>query len=171
MKRLFLLLLPILLLVGCDSSDPAPEPVAATVLVASQGNFSDGDGSVTAYDPEAGTAAEVLGDLGSIIQSIELAGDRLFVLANSGGRVEVFDPSGSTRIGRIEVASPRYLTLVSAGKAYVTSLLYDRPSEVIVINPNTLARLDTIEVGGWAEGIAVAHGRAYVATGAFGASS
>lgn len=172
MRRLFLLLLlPALLLVGCDAADPAPEPVAATVLVANQGNFSDGDGSVTAYDPETETAAEAITDLGTIIQSIELAGERLFVLANTGGRVEIFEPGGGTRLGRIEVESPRYLALAGPEKAYVTSQFYDRPSEVAVLNPATRERLGTVEVGGLAEGIAVAHGRAYVATGAFGASS
>lgn len=170
MRYLLLLVLP-LLLVACDSADPEPEPITSAVLVANQGNFSDGDGSVTAYDPETETATERIGDLASIVQSIELAGDRLFVTANTGGRVEVFDASGDTHLGRIEVESPRYIALAGSDKAYVTSQHYDRPSEVVVFDPNTLERANTVEVGGFAEGIAVASGRAYVATGAFGAST
>ena len=169
MRYLLLLVLP-LLLVACDSADPDPEPIASAVLVANQGNFSDGDGSVTAYDPETGTATERIGGLASIVQSLTLAGDRLFVTANSGGRVEVFEPRSGERLGRVEVESPRYVALAGA-KAYVTNLHYDRPSEVVVFDPGTMARTGTVEVGGFAEGIAVTSGRAYVATGAFGAST
>ncbi len=170
MRYLLVLVLP-LLLVACDSADPEPEPTASAVLVANQGNFSDGDGSVTAYDPATGTATERIGGLASIIQSVELSGERLFVTANSGGRVEVRAARSGERLGLVEVESPRYVAEAGQGKAYVTSLLYDRPSEVVVFDPNTMERTGTVEVGGFAEGVAVASGRAYVATGAFGAST
>ena len=170
MRYLVLLILP-LLLVACDSNDPAPEPGASAVLVANQGNFSDGDGSVTAYDPETGTATERIGGLASIVQSVELSGDRLFVTANSGGRVEVRSARSGERLGLVEVESPRYVASAGPNKAYVTSLLYDRPSEVVVFDPSTQEVAGTVEVGGFAEGIAVTNGRAYVAIGAFGAST
>src|SRR5690606_8052569 len=148
MRYLVLLILP-LLLVACDSNDPAPEPGASAVLVANQGNFSDGDGSVTAYDPETGTATERIGGLASIVQSVELSGDRLFVTANSGGRVEVRSARSGERLGLVEVESPRYVASAGPNKAYVTSLLYDRPSEVVVFDPSTQEVAGTVEVGGF----------------------
>ena len=177
MRYLLLLILPLFLAacdsatdVGCDNDADCPLTTSA-VLVANQGNFSDGDGSVTAYDPETETASERIGGLASIIQSIELSGDRLFVTANTGGRVEVRSARSGERLGLVEVESPRYVASAGPNKAYVTSLLYDRPSEVVAFDPATMEVTGTVEVGGFAEGIAVASGRAYVPTGAFGAST
>jgi outer membrane protein assembly factor BamB len=177
MRYLLLLVLPLLLVacdsatdVGCDNDADCPLTTSA-VLVANQGNFSDGDGSVTGYDPETETATERIGGLASIIQSLALSGDRLFVAANTGGRVEVRSARSGERLGQVEVESPRYVASAGLNKAYVTSLRYDRPSEVVVFDPATQEVTDTVEVGGFAEGLAVSHGRAYVATGAFGAST
>lgn len=180
MRYLLLLALPILL-VACDSDDPAPDeclegdclPPPATVFVGNQGNFTAGDGSVTVYDPERDEATEPITDLGSIVQSVTAAFGRLYVTANSGGRVEVYETTSGSyeRVGRVEVENPRYVALDGDnGRLYVTSQLYDRPSEVIVADAATFEVLEAVQVGGFAEGIAVAGDRVFVATGAFGAT-
>lgn len=160
---------------ACDSSDPDdPEVGPATVFVGNQGNFTDGDGSVTAYDPERDAASEPIRDFGSIVQSIASDGLNLYVAANTGGRVDVYPfgtegSLGGDRIGQIPVENPRYVVF-GEGKVYVTSQLYDRPSEVVVADAATFEVLETVEVGGFAEGIAVRGDRVFVATGAFGAT-
>jgi hypothetical protein len=184
MKRLALLLCLPLLLTACDSTtDPVPEcvpdaltdclPPPATVFVGNQGNFSEDDGSVTVYDPEREEVTEPITDLASIVQSVTTLLGRLYVTANTGGRVEVYDTSTGSyeRIGRIEVENPRYVAVDGArGRLYVTSQLYDRPSEVAVVDRQSLEVIETVEVGGLAEGIVVAGDRVFVATGAFGAT-
>ncbi len=178
MKRFLLLILP-LLLTACDSTDTGCgedadcPPARAVVFVGNQGNFSDGDGSVTIYDPEAERTTEPITGLGSIVQSVAVHGGRLYVTANTGGRVEVYDATSSSyeRIGRIEVENPRYVAFDgSRGRLWVTSQLYDRPSEVAVVDAETYEVLETVEVGGLAGGIVAIGERVYVATGAFGAS-
>jgi DNA-binding beta-propeller fold protein YncE len=176
-----LLILP-LLFTACDSTtdtgceggadDCLPPP--ATVFVGNQGNFTDGDGSVTTYDPESDAAAEPIGDFGAIVQSIATDGQNLYVAANTGGRVDVYrldTESGLSdgRIGQIPVENPRYLAFTE-DKVFVTSQLYDRPSEVVVADAATFEVVATVEVGGFAEGIAVRGDRVFVATGAFGAT-
>ncbi len=180
MRRLALLLCLPLLLTACDSTtDPGPEcddtadclPPRATVFVGNQGNFTAGDGSVTVYDPESDEAAERITDLASIVQSVEVAFGRLYVTANTGGRVEVYDAGSFERVGRIEVENPRYVALDGArGRLYVASQLYDRPSEVVVVDGQSLEVIETVEVGGLAEGIVFVDDRVFVATGAFGAT-
>lgn len=177
MKRLLFLLACTLAFAACDSGDSGEcddtadcFPPQAGVLVGNQGNFTDGDGSVTAYDPETEQATEVIADLGSIVQSVASHSGRVYVTANTGGRVEVYEArdSGYERVGRIEVENPRYVAFDGGrGRLWVTSQLYDRPSEVAVVDIQTLEVTETVEVGGLAEGIVVSGDRVYVATGAF----
>lgn len=171
-----LALLTLLLFVtaGCDllgGDDGEDERVTEGIYIANQGDFGTGNGSVTRYDPSTGAVATPVSGLGTIIQSIALYDDALYVLSNTGSRVDVFDAEGSARIGQIPVTNPRYMAAVSPTKAYVTSQLYSGPSMVTIVNPQTLARVDSIIVGGSAEGIALVGKRAFVATGAFGATS
>jgi YVTN family beta-propeller protein len=161
----------------CDSSDPDCQPPPAdadAVFVVNQGNFSSGNGTVGRYDPTSGEV-DSTDALGSLLQSATLYDGRIYVAANTGNRVDVFDAATFQRVLQLPVASPRYLAFVSPTKAYVTSQFYDfggavRPDLVTVVNPQTGATLDTVQVGGNAEGIAVVVGRAYVATGAFSES-
>lgn len=181
--RYLLLVLP-LFFFACDSAPELPPdeclgdaadclPAPAAVFVGNQGNFTAGDGSVTVYDPESGEATEPITGLGSIVQSVSVVLGRLYVTANTGGRVEVYEAiSGAyEHLGRVEVESPRYVALDGdRGRLYVTSQLYDRPSEVVVVDADSLEVIETVEVGGFAEGVVVAGDRVFVATGAFSAT-
>lgn len=182
MKRFLLLLCLAFSLAACDSTgsegcddtadaDCALPPQA--VFVGNQGNFRAGDGSVTVYDAQRDSVLAPITDFASIVQSVSLLSTRLYVTANTGGRVEVYDvvSGGYERIGRIEVENPRYVALHGElGRLYVTKQLYNRPSEVAVVDARTLEIVETVEVGGLAEGVVVAGDRVFVATGAFGAT-
>lgn len=179
MQRLALLLCLPLLLTACDSTstecgnDADCPPPRATVFVGNQGNFTAGDGSVTVYDPTSEEATEPIADLASIVQSVSVNFGRLYATANTGGRVEVYDVTSSSydRIGRIEVENPRYVALDGGrSRLYVSKQLYDRPSEVAVVDAQSLEVVATVEVGGFAEGIVFVDDRVFVATGAFGAT-
>lgn len=182
MRYLLLLTLPFLL-IACDSNEPAPDeclgdpadclPPPASVFVGNQGNFAAGDGSVTVYDPTSGEAGEPITDLGSILQSVLVSEGRLYVAASTGGRVEVYDAADGTyqHLGRVEVENPRYVAHDGRrGRLHVTSQRYDRPSAVVIADAQTLEVIETVEVGGLAEGVVVAGDRVFVATGAFGAT-
>lgn len=180
MKRFFFVLALPVFLIACDSSQPGEcddaadcFPPPAALFVGNQGAFGEGDGSVTTYDPNTEQTEEPVKGLGSIVQSVAVHSGRLFVTANTGGRVEVYEIDGSTyeRVGRIDVENPRYVAHDGASnRLWVTSQLYDRPSEVAVVDAQTYEVLETVEVGGLAEGIVAVGNRVYVATGAFGAT-
>lgn len=179
MKRLLLILCAALFFTACDSSNDPGEcddtadciPPPATVFIGNQGNFTAGDGSVTVYDSDGGEASEPITNLASIVQSVSVGFGRVYVTANTGGRVEVYDATSFERVGRIEVENPRYVALDGErGQLWVTKQLYDRPSEVVVVDTQSLEVVETVEVGGFAEGIVVAGDRVFVATGAFGAT-
>jgi YVTN family beta-propeller protein len=175
-RRLFLFAFASLLsvaLVGCDllgSEDDAPTTVTSGVYVANQGQFGPGTGSVSVYNPQSDSvSSRAIGGLNSIVQSIALRNNRLYLTANTGGRLDIFSPSSLAPVGQVsqEMPSPRYIAFPSARKAYVTNLFDD--VSVVDLTSNTVT--DTIVTGGSPEGITVAGNRVYTALGAFGASS
>jgi len=174
--RLAAVLVSVLVAVAaCDSSEPEDVgPVISGVLVANQGNFSDANGSVTAYDPVGQTVAQVLTDLGSTVQSLSVRGNVLFVLSNSANRIEVVALDQSFPRTVIEnVLSPRYMAFISHDKAYVSSLFASPDvftgGKVTVLDVTAGTVIDEIAVGDNPEGIALVGTRAFVANSGFGA--
>jgi DNA-binding beta-propeller fold protein YncE len=159
---------------GCDNAttcDAGCGPADVEVFIANQGNFLAGDGALARYDPEAGRVDSTTA-LGGLVQSATFHDGRIYVVVTTSNRVDVFDAGSLTRVAQISVAAPRYMAFVSDSKAYVTSQFYDfggsvRPDLVTVVNPETGATLDTVQVGGNAEGLAIVGSRAYVTTGGF----
>lgn len=180
--RYLIALLVLLTFTGCDllgSEEDEGEPAAANVVVANQGNFTAGNGSLSFYDPRTEEAtAQAVTDLGSVVQSAYAHDGSVYVLENSGGEVTRFDfASGGSRSvnGQVRVDGPRYMAISDDGLGYVTGQAYDADfnvtSTVTAIDLETMQVIATVNVGGAAEGIALSGGRAYVATGAFGAST
>jgi len=170
-----------LLLTGCDllgGDDDDTVPSSTSIFVANQGNFSDANGSISTFDPQTGTnAPQAIGPdvLGSTVQSLVVSGDRLFVVSNTAGRVDGFDPASLSRTAQSDAVfdNPRYLSVVTENKAYVTDQSFEGPSsiDVLDLSSSDLPRQKQIEVSGSPEQITLAGDRAYVALGAFGATS
>lgn len=157
---------------GCDllgSEDENEETGATGVYVVNQGNFADANGSITIYDPDTETvSAEAIENFGSILQSITFHDGMLYVLGNSGDRIDVVDAVTNARVAQISgVVSPRYMAVGPNGKAYVTNF-YGAPGAftggmVTVIDLDTHQKRKEIQVGSNPEGVTVAGNLAYVA--------
>ncbi len=174
MRRLFLL--PLLLaLAACDSSG---DDTTAAVYVGNQGIFSDNGGSVTAYDPEAGTAtADAVANLGGLVQNLKVRGGRLYVFLNfddsfttGRGRIDVVDLETGERTQQIDVPAPRDWAVVD-GTAYVSNLYGQSLTPVYLATGQTGP---SVRVGVHPEGVAAVGNRVYVAgygsnDGGFGA--
>ncbi|MFW5972894.1 MAG: YncE family protein [Bacteroidota bacterium] len=174
-QRLFfpLFVSAVLFTPGCDLLGTDDEaPFSQGVYIGNQGDFGTGNGSVSFYDPASNTATTVISDLESIVQSIELHGGRLYVAANTAGRVDVFDAASRDRIGTVEgLVSPRYMAF-SNDRLFITNL-YDASGTfsggtVTVAGLDDLSLEREITVGNNPEGIAAAGSRIYVANQGFG---
>lgn len=180
---LLLSLVPVLslLAMGCDLVGETPssdDRFLSGVYVANQGNFDDGSGSVTIYDPASQQAQQgAVDNLRSIVQGIALEDTTLLVMANSGARVDVFSSNGPTQTAQVNgVNSPRYAAFTGPSTAYVTdqspfqSAL--RPAvRVVALDASTPQVVSSIRVSGTPEGITVSGRHAYAALGAFGATT
>jgi YVTN family beta-propeller protein len=153
---------------GCDSSDPDTNvaDAEAVVLVANQGNFADGNGSITQYDPATGEVVTLLSEPNSIIQSMDVDGGLLYITMNTGDRVDVIDVERGLVGQVVDVPSPRYMAWADAARLLVSNL-YDNAVSILDV-PSSMV-VSRVDVGPNPEGIAVYAGMAYVANHGFGA--
>lgn len=173
----FLTLILAVVLSGCDllgenEAEDTPAVSTAGVYVANQGNFGDGNGSVTFYTPEdENSQPTFISDLQSTVQGIAISDSSLLVMSNSAARIDVFAADDATQEAQItELSGPRYATIAEEETAYVTDQAFAGPSSVRVLDRSgTEPQLSsTIEVSGTPEGITTAGSRVYAALGAFG---
>ncbi|MCY3629191.1 MAG: T9SS type A sorting domain-containing protein [Bacteroidota bacterium] len=140
------------------------------VYIANQGNFSDGNASITRYDLSTRQAEQVLSNFGTIVQSITLHGNFGYIASNTSNNVDILDLSTNMRVGQIrEVASPRYISVVGQDKAYVSEQL--DPGKVKVLNLQSRTVSGSVDTGSRPEDIAVAGSRAFVANSGWGSDS
>jgi DNA-binding beta-propeller fold protein YncE len=175
-SRLFpVAVLIFILFSGCDVISDPPIDEDARLFVGNQGNFSSGNGSVSAIHLETWRVSTPIQDLESIVQSLLIHDERLFVMSNTGQRLDAFDAASTQRLGHAAgLISPRYAA-VSGEHVFVTNLFADAESYsggvVSVVNLQSLQRTGSIEVGDHPEGIAAQAGRVFVANHGFGFGS
>jgi len=159
MKRWPILLLMLLLAAcepdGPDDDLPGPDPDDVVLLVGNEGNFLWGNASLTRINLTTGTlqqdAFTAVNEIpvGDVLQSMTLHGDRLFLVVNNSGKMEVVHPRTLESLGTVTgLNSPRYMLPVSSGKAYVTDLY---ANAISIIDPQSLTVTGSIPCPGWTE--------------------
>ena len=127
--------------------------------------FSDGKYVRNAF--EQMNPEQVLG-LGDVGNDIAIYKDRLWIVINNSGLVEVVDPEDETHIATVKVPSPRQIAF-EGDFAYITSYsgaYYggpDRIGAVYKVSTRSFEAVDSVHVGYQPEGIAGHNGRLYVA--------
>ena len=171
----------LLFISGCDiintknDDDDEGGIVANSLLIGNQGEFGAGNGTITRYDPATNSAVTAFRDLETIIQSIEVDGDLLFIAANTGGRIDILNHKSGEFVAQVEgLISPRYMS-VGADEIYVTNLYGSTETftggVVSVIDRSTYRHITEIQVGDNPEGIARVGNRVFVANQGFGYGS
>ena len=174
-QRFSILITSVLLLglTGCGlfqpEDDPPVEQTTAGIYILCEGAFGAGNASLWRLSGDLdSTTAKVyqrlteqpLGDTG---QSLTVEGDRLYIVMNGSGTIEVLDLSGEAVIfvGSVDLpgASPRELAVLG-GSGYVTA--WGIPG-VLVIDLATLAVTDTIHLAALPEDILAYDNHLYVA--------
>ena len=161
---------------GCDAlaDDEPAGPRVAGVVVANQGNFTPANGSLTAYDPETGTAnAAARTDLASTLQGLLVRDGRLYVAADKAGRVDVLDARTLATVGQAAGLPSVRSFAVARGTLYATNL-YGADfagGYVTPIDLATNAKGTPIRVGDHPEGVAAVGDRVFVANHGFGAGT
>lgn len=159
-------------LLGCDllGSNSESEVVTSGVYVANAGGFGNGNSSVTIYDPTTKQTQNVPSSgagFSSYIQSLQVTADQFYLLFGETNRVGVFEMESTEQVGQIStVRNPRYMATIE-NTGYVTGQEYgpDASPKLYQADLSTHELLDSVEVGGTPEGVAVRNTRVYVALG------
>lgn len=133
-----------------DDDNQVAQPYENGVFVLNEGAFNAGNASVSFINPSTKAvsndifAAANNRPLGDVAQSISFWKDYAFVLVNNSQKIEVVEAATFKSVGTISnLASPRFMQVVSDTKAYVTNIF---SNEITVINPSTFAHVSTISV-------------------------
>ena len=89
--------------------------------------------------------------LGDVFQSISLINDKLFLVVNNSGKIEVTDPNSITSVATITgLTSPRNITKVDENNALVTDLYANK---IHIVNLDEYTVSGNMPVSGWTESI------------------
>ena len=122
------------------------------VFIAHEGNFLGGNASLSFLNKNNGTMANGVFTavntipLGDVAQSMTIYGDKGYIVVNNSGKIEVVNLDDLSSAGTITgLSSPRYVSIVSSSKAYVSDLF---SGAITIFDPQTLATSGTIAVSG-----------------------
>ncbi len=181
MQKLFLLIIPLVLLSGCIQ-DPHPAADKNKVslrgaFILNEGNFGKSNSSLSFYDFEKNTVQNNIfkningRNLGDIAQSMTIIDTLGFILVGNSGKIEVISINTWKSVATINLlpgSSPRNLADGGNGKLYLTDLWRN---VVTVLDKSTYKEETIIPVGSSPDEILVHKGKAYVANGGYGFSN
>jgi YVTN family beta-propeller protein len=170
MKKIIVLLVLVTLVVSCKKNEDSPNGSFLTgdgVFIINEGNFMGGNGSLSFYSYDSlkiynDLFADVNGrPLGDVPNSMEINGDKAYIVVNNSGKIEVIKKSTLESVNTIPgLISPRNIAFVSSAKAYVTSMYSD---SLIIINLSDNSVSGYIDLRRSSESVVVAGDKTFVA--------
>jgi hypothetical protein len=150
-KKLFYIALLILsgvfIISSCkkdEDNTSIPIKTDQRVFIVNEGPFQSGSGSLSIYYRDTEEVDNQVFEgvngfaLGNLVQSISVHQDKIYIVVNNAGRIEVAAKDELVSSGAIEgINLPRYFLGVDAFKAYVTS--WDNKVYILDLNSNTIS--------------------------------
>lgn len=174
---------------ACDNTEEAPKPVGKYekgLFLSNEGNFGDGNGSISYYNPETDELTNEIfklensRPLGDVVQSITISNVKYtinlngvekdyvhaVICVNNSNKVEIVNALDFKEIATIDVDQPRYAA-IKEDKAYVTSWADGGTVKIIdLLNKELIA---SVVVGAGPEAALITNDKLYVAnSGGFG---
>lgn len=152
-----------LFLVSCNKKEVGPQcptceeditPTTTDVLIGCEGNFGWGNASITRYDPiSKSVSQQIFQNIngfapGDVLQSFATWENKLFIIMNNSGKIEIIDTASYQYQGTISgLNSPRFM-VASQNTGYISDL-YNNGVYVVDLTTNQVT--DTIITGRWSE--------------------
>lgn len=167
----------LLLLTACQRPEPTEEIPVGTdfrqqLLVANEGPFQNGSGTITAYVPGENAVQDVYQStnpeqppLGNILQSIYRDENRSWLVINNAARVVVADSRTLKHLHTIEgFESPRYFQPLNEQTGVVSQWGNDlRTGSLAFVDLESMEIMEKLEVGPGPEAMVLRGNRLYVA--------
>ncbi|NLE33610.1 MAG: hypothetical protein GX622_00740 [Bacteroidales bacterium] len=160
-------LLTLTVVTACETIDePSLFPEGEGFFILNEGNYTQGNGSVSFYSAETGNIYNNLFStsnqraLGDIPSFMAVDGNRGFIVVNNSGTIEAVDIRTMESLGTITgLDSPRQM-IISGNEGYVSSLQSDR---VTVIDPDRIEKTGWLDIGSTTEAMVISGGRLFSA--------
>ena len=152
MKKIFLIILSLFLLISCQNQAVEPKENTSWVFVANEVNYGASNGSISMIDDYGNVFETVI--LGDIVQSLTVYNNKLIVLINNSNKIKIYDiTSNGLSMPGIEIdtdnSSPREMVVLD-GMVYFSNWI---TSDVKRFNLTTYSIDASISVGAMPEGI------------------
>ncbi len=143
---------------ACEKpKDPTPTgQYSQGIFVINEGSFGNTSGTITHFDRQGTTTDRIFfaanqRDLGDVVQSLVLEGDKGYIVVNNSNKIEVVDAHTFVEVAQITgLRLPRYCLPVSSTEAYVTEWGTDGLTGSLAridLATNTIAERYPIEMG------------------------
>jgi DNA-binding beta-propeller fold protein YncE len=122
--------------------EPGTNAIADRLYVVCEGSLGNGNSSLGMYDLQSGHFFEDVykaannTQVGDVLQSLTEIDGNLFLCVNNSDKILVVNKAEHKLLAEIPVPKPRYITVVSPTKAYVSTLFSNR---VYIINPAAMS--------------------------------
>ena len=155
---------------------PVDKGYSEGVLIANEGSFGGGNGSVSYYDAEKDSVINNLFKtvnnipLGDVVQSIYRGETNTYACVNASNKIEVIDSKTFESVASIlNIPLPRF-SIEKDGKLYVSC--WGNGGQIKVIDASNNTVIDSIMVGTGPEGLSIVGRKLYVAnSGGFSVDS
>jgi len=141
---------------GCKEDELPPEVTiqGSELIIANEGNFGWGEGTISTYDPDSKTVQNEVyksgngSSLGNVLHSISSINGQYFFVVNNSGKVVITDTHFIEQAEITDLTSPRNIYRINDSKVYITDLYADAIS---VLNIHTLEVVKKIPTNGHSE--------------------
>ncbi len=170
MKKIVKFVILSLAVISCSKNGQLPISTytfGGGVFIVNEGNYTAGNGSLSMYSYDSSTVTNDIfykangRPLGDVPNSIALFNNKLYVVVNNSGKIEIIDPN--TIIAQTKITglnSPRNISFVNDNKAYVSSIYSDSVAIINLVN-NSISGY--INIRRTSEAITITGNKAYVA--------
>ncbi len=169
-KLSLLFLLLAFVFVACEKDDDASGRYENGAIVLNEGSFNNANASVSFYRYDGNSVENGIFNLvnsrplGDVLQGAAISGDKIYMVLNGSGKVEVATSTDFKQLHTIEGLSNPRNAIVVDGKLYVTQWGgYGEKGSVKVYSTTDYSSVATITLGNGCEGIIYSDGKIYVA--------
>ncbi len=154
-NKIIIIYLVLFISTACDNSNPTSsdsESNSSWILVANEGNYGAGNGSVSMIDDKG--QITTIDNIGDVVQSVEVYKNKLFVIVNNSHKIMIYNiTENGVNLPGIEIStensSPREMVIMN-DKVYFTNW---NSKDVKVLNLTTYAIDSSIPIEGLPEDI------------------
>jgi sugar lactone lactonase YvrE len=170
---LIALILSVTIITSCKKEKEEETTISAAsdgfmdgVLIANEGSYGSGNGSISYYNTSENTITNNIFDdannrpLGDVVQSVAKFDGKAYICVNASNKLEIVNGKDFKSLVTLYVNQPRYF-VADNDKGYISK--WGDGGKVMILDLATNSISDSVDVGSGPEGMAIANNKLFVA--------